>query len=178
MFTNNFYKLLYYGMIFVGDIYNYQNVKCKIVSASLNMIEANGNTYPSMKRQFSETSVNGGVAVGTSGIEETKNDVTLPGLIAESDITINYMSTSTFNDDTGSGILGAYTLTNNTDADITVREVGLYARPNSLKEGASSNSTSACLIDRTVLKTPIVVPANGSERLLYMLYFEMNEETV
>lgn len=63
-----------------------------------------------------------------------------------------------------------YLLTNTTALDITIKEVGyvqnLYC---SATQGSTSFTSRQFLLDRTVLSTPVVVPANGTVALKYTL---------
>lgn len=60
------------------------------------------------------------------------------------------------------------TFSNPTNSDITVTEVGLYAN---IMYNSRSESYMEVLLDRTVLTTPITIPAGESKAITYELGF-------
>lgn len=112
-----------------------------------------------------------GIQIGTGNTAATEDDYKL-----ETQIT-NGMSASspalTCNvDSSGNPYLEyLFTITNTTSSDITVREIG-YVQQFRLADtqGASQSSANRyLLLDRTVLDTPVTVPANDSAAIKYRL---------
>lgn len=67
-----------------------------------------------------------------------------------------------------------FTLTNTTENDIIVREVSYaqaVSKANTKGSNVATNSTGVAImtIDRTVLDTPVTVPANDSASITYRL---------
>ena len=134
-------------------------------------------TYPraEMIRQAIQSGDNhcGGVVVGTGNEEPTLEDYKMGAVIATEDITITPDMVYPFVDAGEIGIVGIYTLQNNTEADIAVREVGLYAQPNGYYEDDLANEQSywfTALFERTLLDKPIMVAAGGTAMLVYVVY--------
>ena len=94
-----------------------------------------------------------GVHFGTGTAIPTSDDYKLENRITM--ISSDYPVTKkvTQNGDT---ITGVYTITNNTSNDITITEIGLYGK--ALYSGTSSY---LYLVDRTLLDSPVTIPANG-----------------
>ena len=65
-----------------------------------------------------------------------------------------------------------YTITNNNTGEITIKEVALQA------EFYSTNGvTRGCIIDRTVLDTPVTIPAGGIGQVEYTITFNLPTAT-
>lgn len=60
-------------------------------------------------------------------------------------------------------ISAAHQVTNNTDEEITVSEIGCF--------GALTNGGKVCLLDRTVLETPITIPPKETVSVEYVIKF-------
>ncbi|MBQ1255643.1 MAG: hypothetical protein IIX91_07630, partial [Clostridia bacterium] len=57
----------------------------------------------------------------------------------------------------------AHQVTNNTDEEITVSEIGCF--------GVLANGGKVCMLDRTVLEEPIVIPPKETVSLEYVIKF-------
>ena len=66
-----------------------------------------------------------------------------------------------------------YTITNNNEAAITIKEVALNVQ----YTYNSNGSTSGCVIDRTVLDTPVTIPAGGVGQVEYTFTFNLPTAT-
>lgn len=107
-----------------------------------------------------QTSYNGGVVFGTGDIPPHPDDYILSGsLITTISAVGNVTATQ---DDNGITFTGLYTVTNTGSEDITVNEIGLVT--------TSAYSTSyRYLIERTVLDTPVTIPAGGIGQVTYTI---------
>lgn len=112
-----------------------------------------------------------GVAFGNGTAEPTVNDLTLSGdfihgLVANSNVII---TNERQEDDTGCTYTTMYTITNNTGADITVSEVGIFDNYYGTKGSASSIKKHVIpyMIERTLLETPVTIPVNGVGQVTY-----------
>ena len=122
--------------------------------------------YTSVQRTVSSP----GIYVGTGDTAPTANDYCLEQMIT-SGISASSSSITSGLDDSGNPFVQyLFTITNTTSSDITIKEVGysqyLYVS-NSLNGDAVNYNT--LLLDRTVLTTPVTVPANDSAAIKYTL---------
>lgn len=103
-----------------------------------------------------------GVSFGTSDEAPTMDDYNLKGtLLTKENINASCASQSTI-DDTGVTIIGTYAISNISDKEITINEIGYFAQ----------NGTGyAFLYDRTVLDTPVTIPAGGVGQVTYTIRF-------
>lgn len=102
------------------------------------------------------------VMFGTGDTPPTINDYNLSGelitgLVATK-VTTNYINSDSFS------ISTLYTLTNTGTEAVTIKEVGLGQ---SFKY--HGNSDNSCLIERTVLDTPVTIPAGGIGQVEYTI---------
>ena len=106
-----------------------------------------------------------GVIFGNGATPPTIDDYFLSG----DQITgIEYTSNvSSVIDDNGVTVTGVYTITNNNTSDITISEVGLV--------GPCTTGTPyyywRCMVERTLLDTPVVIPAGGIGQVTYTIRF-------
>lgn len=106
---------------------------------------------------------NAGIAVGSGNTAATENDYNLETLITTLTGTVNvtygYDSTNLRN-----SVQVALTLTNNTEAAITVKEVGRFVKcyTTSTQGGSASGSSKLFLVQRDVLETPLEIAAGAS----------------
>lgn len=129
------------------------------------------NNFPyNVTTSVSFSSSGAGIRVGTGGTAASEDDYKL-----EAQITSGMSASSvtpTYNVD-GSGnpyLEYLFTLTNNTSNDITVREIGyVQSLRVASTQGGKANTSSNFLFDRTVLDTPVTVPANDSAAIKYKL---------
>lgn len=119
------------------------------------------------------TDGNGGQAFGTGDTPPTEDDYTLESVIT-SGITAGAPTASTEFDSVNNRYIRrlTYTINNVSDSDITIKEVGTYrgiAYASTL--GATGSSTKILLVDRTVLDTPLTIPAGEAGVLRYDFVF-------
>lgn len=112
---------------------------------------------------------NQGVVFGTGNTPATDEDVDLENQIT-SGITVAAPVLTKGMDGTKCFITLRYVVSNTTNADIVIKEVGLRGQ---MRAGTSVGSTITSakyfLIDRTVLATPLTVPASSNAVLEYTL---------
>lgn len=97
--------------------------------------------------------------IGSGGGAETPESYAL-----EEPITSGLSAVLTFKRPTPASLTLIQTLTNNTSADITIREVGFIVSP--LPE-----SGTYLLVDRTVLKEPVTIAPNETKTIQYTIDF-------
>ena len=113
----------------------------------------------------SNNSYGAGVYFGTGAVAPSFDDYTFSGDIihtAQATTTVN-----TVNLDNGKSITGIYTITNTGVEEITIREVGLVW----------ASSTYRILLERTVLDTPVTIPAGGIGQVEYTITFNLPTAT-
>ena len=71
-----------------------------------------------------------------------------------------------------------YTITNTGDEAFTIKEIGLFATP-SLQKGPdiAVSGTFSILLDRTILDTPVTIPAGGIGQVEYTITFNLPTAT-
>ena len=106
-----------------------------------------------------------GIAFGTGNTPPTFDDYKLAGSVIS---TISAVSAPTFSfDEDGLTLTTVYTMTNTGTADITVGEIGMFARQYYQN---STNYYKNFLIERTALDTPVTIPAGGVGQVTYTIH--------
>ena len=116
------------------------------------------------------TTSGAGIWVGSGNTPATKGDYALENRITSG---LSKVGNTTVNVDEDNGnpyIRMDFILENTSGADITIKEVGYVQtlRYSASKSGAASTS-STFLIDRTVLESPVTIPAGGTGTIRYIL---------
>lgn len=106
-----------------------------------------------------------GAWFGKSSVPPHVTDCTLnePYTNGELSITAGTLPVGTHTDEFYS-VSTTYSITNTTDADLTIAEVGVFARHVTAGE-------HFCLLDRTVLETPIIIPPKKTVSMEYVIKF-------
>jgi len=124
----------------------------------------NSNPYNGLSKWISNgdpSSWSYGVIFGDGDTPPTENDYFLSGQAIN---TLTVASGVTSNEENGGIVVrGTYTITNISDADVTIREVGMF--------GGGYNGTNwiSFLIDREVLDAPLTIPAGGIGQVVYTI---------
>lgn len=117
-----------------------------------------------------------GIVVGSGDTPATENDYALANKISTG-LTGTVTQSTAYDSETGkTSAYSVLTLTNTTSSDIVVKEVGCYSNFGTATEMGGTISTGGgrrkcALIDRTVLDTPVTVPANGNSVIRYSFIF-------
>jgi hypothetical protein len=69
-------------------------------------------------------------------------------------------------DDTGATLTALITVTNTGESEITIREICLFGR---VYYSSSTSGYCTCCLDRTVLDTPVTIPAGGVGQVEYTI---------
>lgn len=124
---------------------------------------------------FSRSKTTSGVIIGTSDTPATDEDYELGELITDSNV-IGVVNPVRGVDNNGYPYLILnVTVLNNTDAAITIREIGLIsynARCASTQSGGSAGDTNF-LLDRTVLTNPVTLQPGRSTDIEYKIKVNM-----
>ena len=181
MFLRNWYKAL------TAELYSDESVKAKntdgtdtrlcassasggiykvtsLTMAGKNSSLSSNNNVPYMGKVQKSYSY-GGVILGTGDTAPSIDDYKLSGDLITTISAIGDISVT--QDDNGCTFEGIYSVTNSSSEDVTVKEIGL------LMTGAYSGRF---LVERTVLDTPVTIPAGGIGQVTYTI--RMNYPTV
>ena len=104
-----------------------------------------------------------GVLFGTGDTPASLDDYKLAGDVIQN-IAASIAETYSYSEAQPS-LKAVYTITNNNAAAITIKEVALHV----LYNYTSNNSVRGCVIDRTVLDTPVTIPAGGVGQVEYTI---------
>ena len=128
------------------------------------------NYFPGTVSQNVTFSASSGILVGTGNAAPTEDDYCLASQITSGMSATSPAATRSVDDNGNPYVEFVFVLSNTTGSDIVVSEIGyaqtLYC---SSTEGSADSSTSTFLFDRTVLSTPVTVPANGSAAVKYTM---------
>lgn len=170
MFTRNWYKALGAEMSRVNDTFQSVTGTTQTLSASaylFNIKLNEDNRYvPSIYKVRTALDSGGGVIFGTGNAIPTIDDTTLSGDLVSG---FSYNSNvSAERGEDGVTLTALYTVINNNAEEITISEVALIAN-------LYNNNTQAMykgLLDRTVLDTPVTIPAGGVGQVEYTITFK------
>ena len=175
MFTNNWYKTLA-SAITKNSAKNFVNVNGEEKGLhsynSIYNISLASNTGASevayIGRLVQTYNGLGGVRLGTGDTPATVDDYKLSGnLITGYNFTVKI---GTQNSAESDKITATYTITNTSSSAITIKEVGIVAKM------ADSTGTPQIqhmgLLERTVLDTPVTIPAGGVGQVVYTITFK------
>ena len=186
MITNNFKKILT-DIVFSSkntstqspsvDAVNEHNLPTLLGLDGSTVKMGCGTSYDSYATQMMNGYINTLNHISTSGSENTLYLKVGTGTTAatEDDYELNTVNTDVSCDAVIVGISSNHTKTytatfsNPTDSDVTVTEVGLYG--NVMARNYGSPEYNKFLLDRTVLSTPITIPAGESKAITYELGF-------
>ena len=112
-----------------------------------------------------------GVFFGTGDTPASVADYKLSGDLIQNIVTSIYRTYSY--SEAQQSLKALYTITNGNAEEITIKEVILSVR----YTHTSSGSSSACVIDRTVLDTPVTIPAGGVGQVEYTITFNLPTAT-
>lgn len=154
-----------------------------VTNADINLSCLNGgssvNLITSLSTTTGSNSANG-IAVGSGDTPATENDYTIESIITTLTTSATPTVTPHYDTTTGKYVISVdLTLSNATSADIIVKEVCRFSRVvkgTNLGDAATSSQSNwvTILIDRTVLETPLTVPAGGAAVLRYGFEYDMD----
>ena len=112
-----------------------------------------------------------GVLFGTGDTPASLDDYKLAGDVIQN-IAASISKTYSYSEAQPS-LKAVYTITNNNAAAITIKEVALHVQ----YTYNSNGNVSGCVIDRTVLDTPVTIPAGGAGQVEYTITFNLPTAT-
>ena len=180
MFTNNWYKALYSCMaemkdnsVQVVDLTGVTRTAKKAFESNKNFsmnqtVASNGYCYgPSMKYLRKRyTGSESGVILGNGNTPPTLQDYKLSGNLITS---YEYSSSvSSLQVEEGIEITATYTITNTGSENMTISEIGMIA-PVCSGSTTAADGSYVNLVERTVLETPVTIPAGGVGQVTYTI---------
>ena len=162
MLTRNWYRFISY---FISCKDNTNVPKFKSVKGAETVIATNNalNIYSinemckTLRTEYVSGSGAGGVYFGTGDTPPTLDDYKLSGdVISGISASVDIVCTDGNIDSEYAEIKIVYTVTNSNGEEITIKEVALA-------------TSSAIMIDRTVLDTPVTIPAGGIGQVTYTI---------
>lgn len=167
MFTRNWYKAIGFTVtsnsnVVFKRITGANTTAGSTINPSFNLsVEGGYYSNPTMLFMRTSFSDRSGVVIGTGTTPPTLDDYTLSGNIITG-YAYNVAITKEI-DEEGTTLKAVYTITNNNAEDITIGEIGLIASP------INNNKTYMCLMERTVLESPVTIPPGGVGQITYIV---------
>ena len=126
--------------------------------------------YPPFKvmNNWAKSASSTGVSFGTGTTPATASDYVLESILDYNKINVSTPSSISFSRyDTYEEYTVTFGVTNKTADAITISEMGLTAMPYFTNSGGNYYA----LVDRTVLDTPVTIPAGQSKQITYTIRF-------
>lgn len=171
MILKNYFKLLAVSMnnttsncpFTIVDMSGNEKTIQKPSNYYSNYLDAIG--FIALSKQASTSNEKNSVIFGDGDVPVTIDDYKLSGnRITGISSTVNW---SLLEDTDGMLISATFTITNNNESEITIKEVGCLGAW--IGTHTSWNYASACLIERTVLDSPITIEPGGVGQLTYTI---------
>ena len=160
------------------NFYSYMRAALKKTSATFTKTDGTTETFelysdspPFVIMKYWTASVDiGGVSFGTGTTPADISDYYLESILDSKKISVATPSAVSFSQfDTYEEHSVTFGITNKTAEAITISEVGLAAVP--YYSGSSTYVRKCVLVDRTVLDTPVTIPAGQSKQITYTIRF-------
>ena len=162
MLTKNFYS-------YIRAAFQETSVTFTLSDGTTNMTNLSNDIPPfnAMNVWADGTTDIKGVSFGTGTTPATASDYSLESMLGSTQISVATPSSVSFSKvDTYEEYSVTFGVTNKTSNDITISEVGLTAMP-----ASAGGSMCYVLVDRTVLDTPVTIPAGQSKQITYTIRF-------
>ena len=163
MLTKNFFSFLRATLQGINATYTLTN------GTTQNTQFANVKLPLAVMTTWGKVVTSSGVSFGTGTTQATVEDYCLESILGDTQISASPPSQVSFSrGDSFDEYSVSFGVTNTTDEAITISEVGLTAAP----YYTGSNDTSFyALVDRTVLDTPVTIPAHETKHIAYTIRF-------
>ena len=173
MLTNNYYRCIASALT-NNDSPRYTALdgSTQLLSYPTHGLRFGGNSHGEANMSKVSTNINSsnstGAVFGDGNTHPTAEDYKLSGNYITSGF--EYTAVLSYNfTDADASITATYTITNTSEAPISIKEVGLIAALNQISN--ANNIKNNALIDRTVLDTPVTLPAGGVGQVVYTITF-------
>lgn len=162
MLTKNFYS-------YIGAALQQTSAQFRLMSGTTMYLSlVPGHKPPiSVMNSWSKSVAETGVSFGTGTTPATLEDYKLESILGNTQISVSNPSAVSFSRGaTFDEYSVSFGVTNITDEAITISEVGLAAMPHN-----DSSTNRIVLVDRTLLDTPVTIPANETKHIAYTIRF-------
>lgn len=150
----------YEGTIYSGGTSLYEFVNLAKISSLITVIPTS----------YTDKAFNGGVAFGDGTVAPTVEDVKLSGTQHTWITSSNTTYELTYGADGEDLVVTVvYTINNTSGADVTISEVGFFGCTRFYPSSSSSARYIPVLLERTLLETPITIPADGVGKVTYTI---------
>ena len=178
MFTLNWYK--HFANVMLGEaLLKYKSLSgteyAMTNSYTYISVGSTISNYPSVNNVL--TSANkgtGGVIFGTGTTPATINDYKLSGERITGFAALAAVTRETH--DSSVTLTTRYTITNNSEAEMTIGEAGIVKNLHN-QYGTRESDSYKGLLERTVLDTPVTIPAGGIGQVEYTITFNLPTAT-
>ena len=159
MLTKNFYSYMRAALQSTSATFTLTGGTTKSISLS------KGKAPFVVMKNWASSGEPAGVSFGTGTTPATVSDYCLESILTNSKINVSVPSAVSYSRvDTYEEYSVTFGITNQTSDAITISEIGLITQPN-------GGSYDMALVDRTVLDTPITIPAGQSKQITYTIRF-------
>lgn len=165
MLTKNFYS--YMRVVLQRSASTF-----KLTDGSTGKTSLGNTSYPPfmVMNTWAKQSQAFGVSFGIGTTPSTVSDYCLESILSSTQIDVSVPSAVSYSRaDTYEEYSVTFGVTNKTAEAITISEVGLTAEPN------TGNPIYYVLVDRTVLDTPVTIPAWQSKQITYTIRFNYGD---
>ena len=166
MLTKNFYSYMNAAFSAAGKEVTF----VKTDGTTANLRYSNSFTPFAVMNKWSVNNNGFGVSFGTGTTPATMSDYSIESGLGGTQISVSYPDSVSYSrDNTFDMYSVSFGITNKTAEAITISEVGLTAVP------YSYSTASYALVDRTVLDTPVTIPAGQSKQITYTIRFNYGD---
>ena len=170
MLTKNFYSYMKAALQKTSATFTKPDGTTKMTGLSTNYIPM---PPLSVMNSWGSTVNKHGVSFGTGTTPADVSNYCLESILDDTQISVTVPSGVSFSrGDTFDEYSVSFGVTNKTAEAIIISEVGLTAIP---YNSGSSNEVVYVLVDRTVLDTPITIPAGQSKQITYTIRFNYGD---
>lgn len=167
MLTKNFYSYMRAALQKTSATFTLKDGSEKTTALS------NDNPPFTVMNKGANQSASTGVSFGTGTTPATSSDYVLESILGSTQISVSAPSAVSFSRfDTHDEYSVTFGITNKTAEAITITEVGLTALPT---DANVMGVYSYVLVDRTVLDTPVTIPAGQSKQITYTIRFNYGD---
>lgn len=169
MLTKNFYS-------YIRAAFQKKSATFTLPDGTTSTTSLNNDKPPfTVMNSWTASATSCGVSFGTGTTPATPSDYCLENILTSAKISVSSQSEVSFSRlDTYEEYSVTFGITNKTDADIVISEVGLTTEPYYLANGNQYTYRYA-LVDRTVLDTPVTIPAGQSKQITYTIRFNYGD---
>ena len=169
MLTKNYENIL--ASVLESSTMTYGHLPVIAVNGCVRFLCGNFTDFPYTRAAAATTNAAAaGISIGTGGTPATVNDFNLESTIS-SGVSLSVSTTEAGCEPPGAPFLAySVTITNTGSEAITIREIGYKQNIKGAPyPGGTTNNSTVCLLDRTVLDTPVTIQPGDAGVIRYTL---------